>query len=709
MVAASPPRARREGTVEVVDHVLRSSIVAVPPSVVVRTLRDIESIKRYGVDGRMLNCCVMESTVPPTEVGAVRRCTLRVPPYTGTLVRERLVRSCDNVHAPKDDTVAFVDAEEDAVRVAEVVLEYVPCTGADRHRSPLEPAVEDVLCRAVTTFRVCGVTHSANRCYVQAVTEVSMEVHHGLRVALDTKLQDNEHRRGARRFWETYLDAQLRALEAHVVKEVYRRLDDRVPAEFSAAFGKHEETLCSWAASTADVLPKTAVVDELEALLVWWSRALVECEHQRLLAEAAQRVSVDSDAAAAPLRRERSLVASSPSPTGHRSDTSRGASSPTVSARVGIPFASSGASADGTLPRFRSQIINGAAGSATTGTAPMAQSLSQSSGLSDSHHVSVPSPRDRRHTAVPKRSMVTAAGLDSLADGLPPVHRGYAMATTPVSLASLSASPAALPATMSTMTVLGGGLAQRRRSAATHHSPHLLSRPQQRASPSLPKDPRPSSATAGLFFSQLFTPSRPVAVSSVAAAASAAPPPAAAVPPEPAEVFQPALVRHLFSLTGVLQQDVARRLFLSLADDTAAATPYISRAALRRVLQCVDPCGLRESYPRRDRQAAAAAEEEAYRAEVRRCYHEQNALAGASMGGADDAVRRNASGSAASTSANTSTLTHLTARQQAARHAAGDAALDRLVGATLTRFSFHAKSMLTYEEFCLALLHLWKS
>ena len=77
---------------DVTHHGFCSAVFAVPAAVVVKKLKSIDSIKRYGVDGSVIGCCVMENLVPPDEIGAMRRCTLRLPPYADKLVREKLTQ-----------------------------------------------------------------------------------------------------------------------------------------------------------------------------------------------------------------------------------------------------------------------------------------------------------------------------------------------------------------------------------------------------------------------------------------------------------------------------------------------------------------------------------------------------------------------------------------------------------------------------------------
>jgi hypothetical protein len=186
-------------------------------------------------------------------------------------------------------------------------------------------------------------------------------------------------------------------------------------------------------------------------------------------------------------------------------------------------------------------------------------------------------------------------------------------------------------------------------------------------------------------------------------AASAAPQtspstkPTAAAISEVVESFQPDMVRHLFSLTGVLQEDVARRIFASLCtlDDTAA--PRLNAEGLKSVVRYLDLCGLREggALARGD----AAAYEEAYRAEVQRCYYQQNTPKGSSS----------MPSGANTDKAESSTLTQLTALREASRRKGDEAVLDKLVKSLLSRFAFQRKGVLNYEEFHLALLYLWNN
>ncbi|KPI89846.1 hypothetical protein ABL78_1015 [Leptomonas seymouri] len=736
-------------------HVVCSALITVPAAVMVKTLKNIESIKRYGVDGGLIRRCVVENLIPPTEVGAVRRCTLHLPPYADKLVREKLTQYVEHRNQGGDNAHS---KEEGVLSSIEMSLDYVPCEEGERHRSPFEPMVEDALRHVRTQIRVFSVTRAPHRCFVEMKAECVLRVHHGCHVSAENKLRDATCRNAVTDFWRSYLDAQLFALEKQVCKEAFPEVETRADGEYRAAFTRHEEVLCDWAANASDTIPRQTVVDELEDILVWWARVLEAYRHQKTLTDLAEalveRVRLPSHALQHSIPRH-FIDAEKPL------SLSRCTSSDSTKADM-VPATKSASELMHTVPYSVDLSPQGSLPRHSFTNAPMypstfvrSGSRDPATGVSDLNRPSVVLPPDRRHTAVPKKSIVTTSA--SPKGGAP----AEVMVSASLSLASLN------PATMSISNFLQPSAAPHscRRKPMTVQPPHLLQHAQRRMSNvnslsnSMSRQSVPSATlvlnkageSTGAFFSQFFTtPSyisamvntptstyppagmpaqRTLAaiaagaassgmsslvarapttttVPGVSAATQAAPAHnnTAAAPPEVAETFQPEMVRQLFSLTGALQEDVARRIFFSLCSQGGASGPCLTADGLKCVLRHLDLCGLRggSSLSRGD----AAACDAAYRAEVQRCYDEQNACSSSSSKRDAAGNFRDAHSRGRSPSEELSMLSRLTARRAAVLQEGDEVALDKVVQSVLSRFAFQKKRELSYEEFHMALLHL---
>ncbi|KPA81056.1 unspecified product [Leptomonas pyrrhocoris] len=747
---------------DVTHHVVCSAVIAVPVAVVVHTLHNIESIKRYGVDSRVIDCCVMENLVPPDEVGAVRRCTLHLPPYTGKLVREKLTHYVEHRHEGADDAQSS-DAGE--LRCVEMSLEYVRCEEKERRRSPFEPSVDDAVRATRTLIRISNVTRTPHRCFVEMDAECVLRVHQGRHVSVEEKLQDKACQHAVTQFWHLYLDAQLYALEKQVCKEAFPEVESRVDTEYRAAFTTHEEVLCDWAVDSSDTMRRHVAIDELESVLVWWARALEAYRQQKMLTEIAEarveRTGPSALALAHPLPPRFTDAEKSSGSSRRASESSvksggeTDVNNPPESAAISQPVL------DAMLPAFLPTRTF-----AQTPLSPSAFGRSNSHRpsitVSDVSRQSTLLPPDRRHTAMPKKSLVSGLSLSKA---------GPSTKMLP-SVSSFSPSPNKMAGANSSATAHSG-----RRKPTAAQPPHLLQHVQRRASnvnnssastsrqdaasttPALDKN----GGATGFFFSQFFTTpvytsskvatttaagtssggaptQRSLAMNAVGAAASSAPPSlelrapspdptpalaasaatqassphttAVAAPPEAVDPFHPDMARHLFSLTGVLQEDMARRVFLSLSTQDNASNPHLSADGLKSVLRYLDRCGLHEGGALN--RADAAACDEAYRAEVQRCYYEQNIVAAPSAKARKATAHklsssgRNSSGGAAPSEA-PSTLSVLAARREATRREGDEVALDRLVQYVLSRFAFQRKRELNYDEFQLALLYLWNN
>lgn len=778
---------------DVTHHVFCSSVFAVPATVVVKKLKSIDSIKRYGVDGSVIGCCVMENLVPPDEIGATRRCTLRLPPYADKLVREKLTQYAEywqpseggasgvgDVNGLAGSVGKVGDADAGELWRMEMCVDYVPCKEDESHRSPFEPVVERAVQHTRTQIRVSTVTRAPHRCFVEMGAECVLRVHQGLHATLEEKLHDQTCQRAVTDFWRLYLDAQLVALEQEVTKEAFPEVEAREDADYRAAFATHEMVLCDWAVDSSDTLPRHVAVEELESVLVWWARALEAYKHQKTLTDIAE-TRIDRIGPSSlfdptrPLPRRFTEAEKSHIPL-------RRASEAVIMNRVGVHGGTATGDANSTTDS--SSVSPCGVDEAVTTFLPPCSFMSVSASpdaflRSSSHAANVTSPeldrqsalppRDRRHTAVPKKSLVSAT---SIAEPAPPL-KGLSQASS--SLTTSNTAVVSTPSTLQTSVLSHSA----RRKLMAPQPPHLLKHAQRRMSNmssfsnsasrySAPPQEGPR-ATAGeptgLFFSQFFpTPTytaaaattttttaantftggaaaqkllsesaaAPSGVASFSAAMRGSPPAkggstgllaataaaqaspqglAPAATAEATEVFQPEMVRHLFSLTGVLQEAVARRVFRSLCrcdDDNAAATPpHLTADGLKNILRCLDLWGLRGGgYLGRNAEVAAC--DEAYRAEVHRCYHKQN-VPTPLRSAKEEAMNAPEDVSRASTTDGSSTLSCLTARREASLRKSDEMALDKLVESLLSRFAYHKKQELSYEEFHLALLYLWNN
>lgn len=238
-----------------------SFVMGVPAYAISNKLRNIYEIKNYG-QKKIVSCCVLENTTPPTEVGCVRRCTLLMQHFGEALLREKLVETYSDDHHTS------------------VVLEYVSSGDGEIDRCPFGIRGHYRLQSARTTYTVTVVSNSPNRCFVQASTTMVVAVNphgdEGEEASVITAIQY---------FWQTYINEVLLSLESEVLSQAYPVLSGRLDNEFRRAYEQEEEAYCEWAASSAQTFPRAEVLDHMEKAIVCWARVLQEYRHQKLIAE----------------------------------------------------------------------------------------------------------------------------------------------------------------------------------------------------------------------------------------------------------------------------------------------------------------------------------------------------------------------------------------------------------------------------------------
>lgn len=245
-----------------------SAVFGVPAYAVGNKLKDLMNIKNYGRN-KVVSCCILENTLPSTKVGCIRRSTLALKRFQGAVLREKALR---------------ISSEDNRT---EVVLEYLPCGEGEITRSPFGPQATQRLTSAVTTYSVRKVSNSLNRCFVEFITNIAVQVN-----PKGDEREEKELLAAVEFFWSNYLETLMLSLESEVLSEAYPVLSGKIDTEFRNAYEAHEQNFCEWAASSKESFPRAAVLENYENVLVCWSRVLQEYRHQKLIAETV-RADVD--------------------------------------------------------------------------------------------------------------------------------------------------------------------------------------------------------------------------------------------------------------------------------------------------------------------------------------------------------------------------------------------------------------------------------
>lgn len=203
-------------------------------------------------------------------------------------------------------------------------------------------------------------------------------------------------------------------------------------------------------------------------------------------------------------------------------------------------------------------------------------------------------------------------------------------------------------------------------------------------------------------------PSRPVVVktSTGAEKRTQLPPPqsspspsvaAAAVPsPKPNGFTEPPVpypahrLRSLFTTVGSLDESEAAVLFAALHGDTRG---YVTASEIQQVLSCMDHCGLYEDCD--------GTMETAERSRAKLRSSERN-------GSHSAADRTNAATPPTTEPAPSAQQEVVMQAEATTQQTRKTSAMERLATATVSRFAFHERGKLHFDEFCLALLHLLK-
>lgn len=241
-----------------------SAVFGVPSFAVGNKLKDLMQISKYGKN-KVISCCVLENNLPSTMEGCIRRCTLSLKKFQGAALREKAIRL----------------THSESLTIA--VLEYLPCTESEISRSPFGPEGTTRLKSAVTTYSAHKVTNSPNRCFVDFNTKLEIETN-----PKGDECEEKELIRAIEYFWTSFLENLLLSLEAEVLSEAYPVLSGKIDTEFRNAYEAHEETFCTWAATSRETFPRQLVLENYESVLVCWSRVLQEYRHQKMIAETVQ-------------------------------------------------------------------------------------------------------------------------------------------------------------------------------------------------------------------------------------------------------------------------------------------------------------------------------------------------------------------------------------------------------------------------------------
>lgn len=624
--------------VKISSQAISSTVVGVPRGVVAAKLKNVLAIRDYGRDS-LISCCVMENDASPRKVGAVRRCTIELDTYRDTLLRERLVKM-----------------EEDEYRTT-VVMGYIPCTPDEAHRSPFGAAM-NALTRATITYVASTVTSSLNRTYLEASVSYDVLMAGDPNADPALRVEELQEKRAIDLFWQLYLDVHVRAIETYVLTEAYPLLEGRIDHEFRHSFEEHEEIFCSWAADISETLSRDAVVEEVEKILVCWSRVLQEYRHQKLVAET---VKADVD--------------------GSRKVASECAQQ---LAEAVAALAEEQLQIQSSLPPEKvEQQMNGVSATSTTtlGTGEAPKST-PARGTGSLNRVSGSLPHDRRHTTVPRVDSTAVEFAEALLPSAPPV-----------SVKRFTPSSATLPR-------LPGRFIE----GSTQHT----------------------------FWSDLLPPSHTAPAASARAITKWSKAPGlfgrtisqgtskTATGFEPPTVLYSSILRHLFHLDGSLDEAAAAQLFTVLQD--ASSRDAVTKRGIVDLLQSVDSCGLWEGVP-----VNALQDELSYRRAVKKWYTDFIRAGGPARArisvprpsltdtAATTATAAGEGGCAAPASpsgvvgtVNDSPLQKLVERHAAAREAYKADAIEKLAASAIRQFAFHEGGRLNFEEFCLAMIHLWK-
>ncbi|ORC91592.1 uncharacterized protein TM35_000051880 [Trypanosoma theileri] len=245
-----------------------SAVIGVPPYVVSSLFKDITGIKEYGRDG-LISCCLLETSIPPTEVGAVRRVTLALPDYDGAILRESL------------------SEVRDAVGRTYVCMEYVPCTYEDAYRSPFGVDGTAQLMRASMQIAVSEVTSHSKRCFLEITTAYTVNVDEGNFVIRRDGGMSRDPVYGAiAAFWDVYTHRLVSAVEQYVLSlAAVVHTHTRMEVEEAKEYTEVEDTYCAWAAmnggGTSGTLPRADVLQTMAKALNAWLRLWRDLRHQR--------------------------------------------------------------------------------------------------------------------------------------------------------------------------------------------------------------------------------------------------------------------------------------------------------------------------------------------------------------------------------------------------------------------------------------------